>query len=500
MKQPYYIVLFVGFFFLLIGKYTYVQKPTSIVVQRFLTLMCVSAIAMIFSIPSSRGIQVAQIVEALAVCLAPYVLLEFFKYFPSSTRPRAFHYVSSITRWTGIICFVIYTLGNVAVDEPSIKNIARLFIVLNIVLAAGTCLLLITFHLRSNSKKVKSDLFVLIVGLCLSFAPVTLLSLLPSVLFGFSFLSFYYTLISIIFFPLTLSYLLTKHGIANGRVIAKQIGKKIIPLCINLVICNAILLVVNHNLPFLSVNMFLIFSIAMYGIIRMYFIHQTDQPTNGWNNKQAYSIQEYEKWKLAMFLHDEILQGLIYILQRIQLGRNEENEKKIHDLLQSKIREVRNMCEYLYPVLVEDIGLENSLYELRNKIRMESNLDIKVYYDLGLRIIPLSLQVTFYRIIRELTYNAIKHAEATSIIISIWEEDDLLHISVEDDGKGFSIPTNTYETIKRQHFGLASIEKQLCMLGGRWDIYSDQQLGTRIFITIPFDEVEKYENKSIVSR
>ncbi|MBE2912992.1 histidine kinase [Anoxybacillus flavithermus] len=494
MKHPYYIVPFIGMFFLLIGKYTYIQKPTSIVVQRFFALMCVSAIAIISAIPSSRGVQTAQMVEAFAVCLAPYALLEFFKYFPSSTRPRTFHYVSSITKWTSIICFVTYVGGSVAADETSIKTIARLFIVLNIVMAVGTCVALITFHLRSNSKKIKNELFVLIVGLCLSFSPVILLSLLPNMLFGVSFLSFYYTLTSMIFFPLVLSYLLTKQGIANWRVAAKKMGRKIAVLCISLIICNVVLLVIDHHIPLFPVNIFLIFSITIYQTIQVYFTHRTEQTTDRLTNKQAYSIQEYEKWKMSMFLHDEILQGLIAIWQRIQLGKNEESEKQIHNLLQSKIREVRNMCEHLYPMFVEDIGLENSLYELRNKIRMESHLDIEVYYDLGLRIIPSTLQVTLYRIIRELTYNAVKHAEATSIIISICEEDDILHISVEDDGKGFSIPINTYDAIKQHHFGLASVEKQLHTLGGRWDIYSDQQLGTRIFIMIPFDEVEKYDD------
>ncbi|WP_231563672.1 MULTISPECIES: sensor histidine kinase [Anoxybacillus] len=486
-------------FFLLIGKYTYIQKPTSIVVQRFFALMCISAIAIISAIPSSRGMQTAQMVEAFAVCLAPYALLEFFKYFPSSTRPRPFHYVSSITKWTSIGCFVTYILGSAVVDETSIKTIARLFIVLNMVMAVGTCVALIAFHLRSNSKKIKNELFMLVAGLCVSFAPVILLSLLPNILFGFSILSFHYTLVSMIFFPLVLSYLLTKQGIASWRVAAKKMGKKIAVLCISLIICNVVLLVIDHHIPLFPVNIFLIFSITIYQTIHMYFTHRTEQKVDSLNNKQEYSIQEYEKWRMAMFLHDEILQGLIAIWKRIQLGKNEESEKQIHNLLQSKIREVRNMCEHLYPMFVEDIGLENSLYELRNKVRLESHLDIEVYYDLGLRIIPSTLQITLYRIIRELTYNAVKHAEATSIIISIWEEDDMLHISVEDDGKGFSIPINTYEAIKQHRFGLASIEKQLYMLGGRWDIYSDQQLGTRIFIMIPFEEVEKYEDKSITS-
>ncbi|ACJ35159.1 Predicted protein [Anoxybacillus flavithermus WK1] len=35
MKHPYYIVLLIGISFLLIGKYTYIQKTNSIVVQRF---------------------------------------------------------------------------------------------------------------------------------------------------------------------------------------------------------------------------------------------------------------------------------------------------------------------------------------------------------------------------------------------------------------------------------------------------------------------------------
>ncbi len=499
MKYPYYIVLLIGISFLLIGKYTYIQKTNSIVVQRFFILMCISAIAIICAIPSSQGIQAAQTIEAFAVCSAPYALLNFFKYFPISTRPKFFHAVSSIAKWAGIVCFVTYTWGNIAANEPSIKIIARLFIVLNIIMAVCTCCVLIASHLGSNSKKVKNDLYVLILGLCLSFAPMILFSFVPSILFGFSFLSFYYTMVSIIFFPLTLSYLLTKQGIADWRVVAKQIGRKIVILCISLLICNIVLFTINYNLPLLPINILIIFSITIYQMVQWYFTYQTKQITNSLTNKHAYSIQEYEKWKLAMFLHDEILQELIVIFQRFQLRQNENDDKQIYEMLRDKIHKVRDMCENVYPMFVEHLGLENSLYGLRNKIRIEHRLDVEVYYDLGMRIIPSSLQVTLYRIIRELAYNAVKHAEATLIIVSLWEEDEMLHISVEDDGNGFSVPTHISQIIEKHRFGLASIEKQLYMLGGRWDIYSDQQLGTRIFIMIPFEEVEKHEDKSITS-
>ena len=77
----YYTTFAIGFIFVIIGIYCYVQKPKSIVAINFFYLMVVSGAAIAFSIPSSLGLTLGREVESLSVSFSPYFLMRFFESF-----------------------------------------------------------------------------------------------------------------------------------------------------------------------------------------------------------------------------------------------------------------------------------------------------------------------------------------------------------------------------------------------------------------------------------
>jgi signal transduction histidine kinase len=87
-------------------------------------------------------------------------------------------------------------------------------------------------------------------------------------------------------------------------------------------------------------------------------------------------------------------------------------------------------------------------------------------------------QVVLYRIMQELVNNAVKHAEASQILVLLQQTDHTLFLTVEDDGKGFDTTVGN----KLKGAGLANIEARVEFLGGKIDIQSEPGTGTAITI------------------
>ena len=94
-------------------------------------------------------------------------------------------------------------------------------------------------------------------------------------------------------------------------------------------------------------------------------------------------------------------------------------------------------------------------------------------------------ELSIYRIIQELINNSIKHAGATETFIQLHRHNEMLTITVEDNGKGFS-PKETGNGI-----GLSNIQSRVSFLNGKMDIRSEQQKGTSVYIEILLNKHEQ---------
>ena len=92
--------------------------------------------------------------------------------------------------------------------------------------------------------------------------------------------------------------------------------------------------------------------------------------------------------------------------------------------------------------------------------------------------------INVYRIIQECLTNAIKHAEAQSIVISAKCRLDTLRVLVEDDGKGYNVTTPADRDYGAGH-GLEGLKKRALMLGGTFLIRARPDRGTRCTLEIP---------------
>jgi len=91
-------------------------------------------------------------------------------------------------------------------------------------------------------------------------------------------------------------------------------------------------------------------------------------------------------------------------------------------------------------------------------------------------------QTHIYRIIQELIYNSLKHSEAKHILVQCSVEDNVVFITVEDDGKGFK--SDQIMDDSKDGVGLTNVKIRVNYLHGKLDIRSEVGKGTSIDIEI----------------
>lgn len=201
---------------------------------------------------------------------------------------------------------------------------------------------------------------------------------------------------------------------------------------------------------------------------------------------QAHFIEavEKEKQELSSYLHDEVLQSLIAFYRKIQTD-DSDRYKSISKDLANLISEVRGISHNLYPTMVEDLGLEQSLHIFLNELQANyPEIQIVFQYEFQDGILPKQFSMGIYRIVKELVTNAAKHSNAQKVIYDLNEDEHGYYLRIKDNGKGFSLP-DSGELLNTPHMGLYTTKKRVHELHGQINFQSSPQAGTDYHIFFP---------------
>ena len=216
-------------------------------------------------------------------------------------------------------------------------------------------------------------------------------------------------------------------------------------------------------------------------ILQEHELHEIDKILEG---------QEKERIKIANDLHD----NLGSLLATVKLNFNnlkQQQNKTIEDkdqlfdktdsLIEEAYQKVRTIAHTKNAGVIANQGLLSAVKNIAKKVSIPGKLKVEVIpFGLEERI-ENSLEIAIFRMIQEILTNAIKHAEASEIIINLTQHDDSLNIIVEDNGKGFNPKTID----KKEGMGITNIEKKVEQMGGVFSIDSFEKKGTSIIIDIP---------------
>lgn len=210
--------------------------------------------------------------------------------------------------------------------------------------------------------------------------------------------------------------------------------------------------------------------------------------------QQILSIQELERARLARELHDQLGQVLSYILVGLRLARDEnlpdsaaERLAGLSELTRETLENVRALAVSLHPSSLGHLGLAEALEQEARRIATDPALHVAIQVD-GARSLPISdaTQIALYRVTNAALTNAIQHADATDIRITMRHIDDRVQIIVEDDGVGFDAELALRGPVERR-FGLLAMQERLDAIGGALRIRSQPGRGVTVTIEAPTD-------------
>lgn len=188
--------------------------------------------------------------------------------------------------------------------------------------------------------------------------------------------------------------------------------------------------------------------------------------------------EEQERMRLSRDLHDGIGGAITGIKLKLESNAQQNDSSELFktvNQLEEVLKELRRTAKNLMPETLAKFGLEDALRDYCETMQT-SNTSISFYSNNLSIITDKNKQLVIYRIIQELVNNAIKHAESTEVFLQCTLQDNLLMISIEDNGKGFDI-SNT-----KRNMGLNNIEMRVNYLEGKINIDSQPGKGTSINI------------------
>ncbi|MEZ0609294.1 sensor histidine kinase [Fibrella sp. WM1] len=178
---------------------------------------------------------------------------------------------------------------------------------------------------------------------------------------------------------------------------------------------------------------------------------------------------EDERKRVARDLHDEVgaaLSAMRLLLAQLTQAAPPSDESRhltsqFKYVIDSTIDNVRRISNDLLPQGLDELGLTYALEGLCESVMAlaDVNVELTVVPDLNL---PTRANLIVYRLVQELLNNALKHADATDIRLSLLREADMLVLRYADDGKGF----NFEQAYQQRSFGLKNIETRAQMLDG----------------------------------
>ncbi len=209
--------------------------------------------------------------------------------------------------------------------------------------------------------------------------------------------------------------------------------------------------------------------------------------------KAVMEAEENERERIAKDLHDGVGQmmsaakmNLSAFESELQPGNPEQHTafQKIIQLVDESCKEVRTVSHIMMPNALLKNNLGAAIRDFVDKL---SNKDLKVHvYTEGLdERLDSNIETVLYRVVQECVNNAIKHAGATTLDISLIRDKDGISGTIEDNGKGF----DTTDKEKFEGIGLKNITTRIEYLKGTVDFDSAPGRGTVVALHVPVEQV-----------
>lgn len=201
------------------------------------------------------------------------------------------------------------------------------------------------------------------------------------------------------------------------------------------------------------------------------------------------NAQEAERQRLSRQMHDGPAQALSnFILQTeiamrlldVNPAQAKEELGNLKASAMGTFQKVRSFIFELRPMMLDDLGLVPTLRKYSDAFKEQTGIDVSVTVSGNERRLEPYLEVMIFRAVQELLGNAARHSQASLIKIHLDLGNDLLRVTVDDNGRGF----DSESLNESGNLGLKLIRERSEMLGGKFEIDSAVGSGAKISFTV----------------
>lgn len=205
--------------------------------------------------------------------------------------------------------------------------------------------------------------------------------------------------------------------------------------------------------------------------------------------------QEEEKKRLSREIHDGPAQMMANVLMRSDLIEKVYKERGVEEALveirnlknmvRSALYEVRRIIYDLRPMALDDLGLVPALNKFLSTLEeynrsIQRNTTIR-FRNIGLEVrLPSKLEIALFRLIQESVQNALKHSNASEIVVKLEIGKEKVLAVIKDNGQGFDIHKR-----KSNSFGILGMKERMELLEGELNIDSKPGKGTVVRLSVP---------------
>jgi PAS domain S-box-containing protein len=212
------------------------------------------------------------------------------------------------------------------------------------------------------------------------------------------------------------------------------------------------------------------------------------------------TAQDDERRRLSMELHDEFGQSLAALKLQLRAMENSlynsaecpndkivEQLRELRQYVNLQIENVRNLSRELWPLMVDDLGVDAAFENLISGFLGYSDIELDIKMEPVGQFFSVEDQRHLYRLLQESLTNVIKHGHAKNIQVRASQVENTIVLAVHDNGCGFDVDAFSKTTGKTRGIGLQAMAERVKLLCGKMEINSRLGMGTSIIFTLDKD-------------
>ncbi|MCP5101685.1 MAG: GAF domain-containing sensor histidine kinase [Chloroflexi bacterium] len=208
----------------------------------------------------------------------------------------------------------------------------------------------------------------------------------------------------------------------------------------------------------------------------------------------------HERQRMAREIHDTLAQGFTSIVMHLEAAEQavpQDLDTVQHHLDQARhtaresLGQARSVVDDLRPDVLQSRPLHEAIERVVRTWSRRSQIESTFQATGDICALHPEVEVTLLRSVQEALSNIRKHAQATSVCVTLTYLGDVVILDVEDNGVGLGFAPRPTGELKSSGFGLVAMRERIEALGGELSLESEPGEGTTVAVSIPMSRTEK---------